>query len=119
MTGTTTDATRVRAASPEGVPDGPEGAPRARSDEHTDAPATPLGRSGGVKVCDDCGQEYPGPAYYTFPPYSCRTSNHDGDPIPHRGCTENLCPRCAGPYLEPDRRGDPRRPTQSAWKDAR
>lgn len=69
-----------------------------------------LGRSAGAKTCDDCCQEYAGPAYYTFQEDSCRTSDHDGPAVPHLGCTGNLCPRCAGPDLEPDRADDPRRP---------
>lgn len=70
-----------------------------------------LGRSAGPKTCDDCGQSYAGPAYYTFQEGECRTSRHDGPPTPHAGCTGNLCPRCAGPDLEPDRANDARRPS--------
>lgn len=73
-----------------------------------------LGLQAGVKTCDDCTTEYAGPAYYTFPPSECRTSRHDGPSTPHAGCTGNLCPRCAGPDLEPDRAGDPRRPAKVA-----
>lgn len=68
-----------------------------------------LGLQAGVKTCDDCTEEYAGPAYYTFLPEACVTSDRDGPPKPHAGCTGNLCPRCAGPYLEPDRAGDARR----------
>jgi len=63
-----------------------------------------LGVQPGVKTCDDCTEQYAGPAYYTFPTSECRTSDHDGEATPHEGCTGNLCPRCAGPDLEPDPR---------------
>jgi len=97
-------------ASPEGPPGGPERPPREPIDEHTmSASATSLGRPAGVKICDDCLQEYAGPGYYTFHPRYCKTTNHKGEAFAHLGCTGNLCPRCAGPYLEPDRRDDPRR----------
>lgn len=48
-------------------------------------------------LCDDCGLPYPGPAYYSF--------DDDG--------SGNLCPACAGPHLEPDTDGDPRRPEET------
>lgn len=70
---------------------------------------TTLGRPAGMKTCDDCQEEYAGPAYYTFLPTECVTSDHDGPARAHLGCTGNLCPRCAGPDLEPDRPDDPRR----------
>lgn len=75
-----------------------------------------LGRAAGVKTCDDCGAEYAGPAYRTFLAAECVTSNHDGPPSPHPGCTENLCPRCAG-TLEPDRADDPRSPARRTQVD--
>lgn len=75
---------------------------------HADARATPLGRPGGGKVCDDCGDEYAGPAYYTFHPRDCVVWKREGLRFPHEGCTGNLCPRCASD-LEPDRKNDPRR----------
>lgn len=71
-----------------------------------------LGLSASTKTCDDCGDAYAGPAYYTFLESECRTSDHDGPTTQHLGCTGNLCPRCAGPDLEPDRRDDERRPTR-------
>jgi len=97
-------------ASPEMGPGGPERPGMYDTDDTpTIAHSTPLGRPAGAKICDDCGKEYAGPAYYTFHPKDCKTSRHRGRPIPHAGCTGNLCPRCAGPYLEPDRAGDSRR----------
>jgi hypothetical protein len=65
-------------------------------------------------TCDDCGLAYAGPAYYTFDPEGC---GHDMGPtgggryiwMPHGDCTGNLCPACAGPYIEPDHENDPRR----------
>lgn len=63
--------------------------------ERIDAPAR----------CDDCRAQYTGPAYYTFDRESCMAGSDDG-----HDCTGNLGPECAGPYLEPDRPDDPRRP---------
>jgi len=97
-------------ASPEMGPGGPERPGMYDTgDTPTIAHSTSLGRPAGAKICDDCGKEYAGPAYYTFHPKDCKTSNHRGEALPHAGCTGNLCPRCAGPYLEPDRASDPRR----------
>jgi hypothetical protein len=59
--------------------------------------------------CDDCDKTYGGAPYYTFDPDDC-TADCD----PHLDCTGNICPRCAGPYLEPDQPGDPRRPKAPA-----
>jgi hypothetical protein len=58
-------------------------------------------------ICDDCEQSYPGPAYYTFDPMGCShtTDGEEGDE-----CTGNLCPSCAGIWLDPDQPGDTRRP---------
>jgi hypothetical protein len=93
-------------------PGGPESSPGdAPGDTRMSARGTSLGRPAGMKECDDCMQQYPGPAYYTFHPRDCKTSNHRGEAFPHVGCTGNLCPRCAGPDLEPDRPDDPRRPS--------
>ena len=58
--------------------------------------------------CDDCGKTYEGRPYYTFDPKDCTA-----DADPHLGCTGNICPRCAGPDLEPDLLDDPRRPKRS------
>lgn len=85
----------------------------AHSVHHKGGTVMTYGLVAGVKVCDDCCTEYAGPAYYTFPSDECRTSDHDGAATPHLGCTGNLCPRCAGPDLEPDRAGDPRRPVRA------
>ncbi len=70
--------------------------------------------------CDDCRQWYLGPAYYTL-----GTGYADGDGVvsgvfgdgesglvhasDRSVCTGSLCPRCAGPDLEPDVSGDARR----------
>ena len=92
------------------------------------------------ETCDDCGRDYPGPVYYSFDPEACvstRTWSQMGERvepyltaddiahgeiahgedalIPHDDdCTGNLCPACAGPHLEPDQPGDPRRPAHQA-----
>jgi hypothetical protein len=58
-------------------------------------------------ICDDCREAYLTPAYYVFEPEGCTV---DDEGTPHEGCTGNLCPACAGPYLEPDKPDDPRRP---------
>jgi hypothetical protein len=68
-----------------------------------------------METCDDCHKQYPGPAYYTFEADGCNVIEVDAitgaeTPVPH-DCTENMCPDCAGPYLEPDTDGDPRRPS--------
>lgn len=57
-------------------------------------------RAISAPTCDDCGKEYAAPAYYTFP------IEYAGD----HECTGNLCPECAGPFLEPDNSEDRRRP---------
>ena len=66
-----------------------------------------------LPICDDCGVAYVGPPYYTFEPDSCDETETDIDgrttEIPHP-CTGNMCPSCAGPYLDPDFDDDPRRP---------
>jgi len=68
-------------------------------------------------VCDDCHEAYMEPAYYTFEVSACKTteSTPDGETvIDHmntlEGCTGNLCPDCAGPYIAPDVLPDPRDP---------
>jgi hypothetical protein len=81
--------------------------------------------------CDDCGREYEWPPYYTFPEESC-VSTRDfmqlgerveaswpaEDGIEHGDdCTGNLCPACAGPYLEPDDPSDWRRPIDNELPD--
>ena len=65
-----------------------------------------LDSAGEMFRCDDCGKEYAGPAYYTFDSEACVSGND----IPHVGCSGNVCPACAGPYLEPDAPDDSRRP---------
>lgn len=59
-----------------------------------------------MKICDDCRKEYAGPAYYTFPPELCGGYHDHTTPQ----CTGNICPDCAGPFLEPDEPDDVRRP---------
>jgi len=80
-----------------------------------------------TETCDDCYLEYPGPVYYTFDPDACvstrdavqegerhpLTDNPDEEIVHGDDCTGNLCPSCAGPYLEPDQPGDPRRPKEA------
>jgi len=65
-----------------------------------------------VNTCDDCGKDYPGEPYYTFEAESCNTVDIiDGAEVAvDHDCTENICPECAGPFLEPDIYLDPRRP---------
>jgi len=77
-----------------------------------------------TETCDDCGRDYPGPVYYTFDPDACistrdavqegerrpLTDDPDEEIVHGDDCTGNLCPSCAGPYLEPDDPDDPRRP---------
>jgi hypothetical protein len=86
------------------------------------------------QTCDDCGQDYPGPVYYSFDPEACVSTREwvqegarveppisvgsgnvtEDDLIPHGDdCTGNLCPACAGPHLEPDDEADPRRPKEA------
>ena len=59
-------------------------------------------------ICDDCGEAYMSPMYYTFEPSDCHVDDDDG---PHKGCTGNLCPSCAGPDIDPYDLHDPRRPS--------
>lgn len=67
-----------------------------------------------MNTCDDCLREYPGKPYYTFEPEGCEDEMplHLGETeqvtTPHASCTGNLCPECAGPYLEPDDPDDDR-----------
>ena len=78
-----------------------------------------------MEQCDDCKQEYEGPAYYTFDIEACQVTDqyeaiigeavtgiYDGGLMkPHAAeCTGNVCPECAGDFLEPDDPDDPRRP---------
>ncbi len=65
----------------------------------------------GAEVCDDCGQAYPGPAYYSVGE-GCELweETPDGATRLEHECTGNICPDCAGPFLEPDLENDPRRP---------
>ena len=58
-------------------------------------------------ICDDCGEAYPDPPYYTFPTEACSESMGDLIPKPHKGCTGNLCPTCAYDLM-PDDIDDPR-----------
>lgn len=60
--------------------------------------------------CDDCRAVYTGLPYYTFDPADCTEQLGDDRPEPHPNCTGNICPACAGPHLNPDHEGDPRRP---------
>jgi hypothetical protein len=71
--------------------------------------------------CDDCRHYYDGPVYYTLGTDNVfgdgkRCLVHDDDGT---SCTGNLCPRCAGPYLEPDAPGDERRPIARHGHEAR
>lgn len=61
-----------------------------------------------MECCDDCGGLYQAPAYYTFDEDSCRLTVGGVD-TPHP-CTGNICPQCAGPFMEPDMEHDPRKP---------
>jgi len=60
-------------------------------------------------ICDECSQEYEGPAYYTL-----EEDHHPPEEttLAIEVCTGNLCPECAGPFLEPDDPDDPRRPAE-------
>ena len=63
-------------------------------------------------TCDDCRKTYPGPPYYTFETEGCNEAeeiNGVWTPVAH-DCTENICPQCAGPFMEGDMENDPRRP---------
>lgn len=64
-------------------------------------------------ICDDCHEAYPDPPYYSFD-MECVVTETDPvtgieEMIDHT-CTNNLCPDCAGPYLEPENEDDPRKP---------
>lgn len=69
-----------------------------------------------MNKCDDCERTYPGTPYYTFDPEGCEdevvTEVRQGvylrETVSHRDCTGNLCPECAGPFLEPDDPDDDR-----------
>ena len=64
-------------------------------------------------ICDDCREAYLEPPYYEFDPDGCTDDEPHGDYEPHGDdCTGNVCPDCAGPYLDPDNPGDPRRPSE-------
>lgn len=54
-----------------------------------------------TQTCQDCGRPYAGGPYYST-------------------MTGTICPSCAGPYLDPDRPGDLRRPLMDgdAWEHA-
>ncbi len=63
-----------------------------------------------MEQCDDCGNWYPGPAWFTFPEDACTTgTDYNGNEIYHmdslEGCTGNLCPDCID---HPDDPEDPR-----------
>jgi hypothetical protein len=86
-------------------------------------------------VCDDCYKPYEGPVYYTFDRARCVSTLSSPDPtwpdytqmgeriepfwpdefsVEHGSdCTGNLCPSCAGPYLDPDDPFDDRRPIEA------
>ena len=66
-----------------------------------------------MNKCDDCGKIYQGPPYYTFDAEGCNTVDIIGgaEVAVDHDCTENICPECAGPFLEPDEENDPRRPS--------
>lgn len=59
-------------------------------------------------TCDECGKQYEGPVYYTLD----EDSHPPGDNLAVEPCTGNLCPSCAGPFLNPDDPDDPRRPKE-------
>ncbi len=66
-------------------------------------------------ICDDCRHAYLEPVYYTFEVEAC-IQDSGGYETPHadseEGCTGNMCPECAGSYLDPDDPDDPRRPEE-------
>lgn len=66
--------------------------------------------SAASAICDDCRKSYVGPAYYKLDPRTCPANDPANDGLPHAGCTGNLCPDCAGPFLVPDDPNDSRRP---------
>jgi hypothetical protein len=63
-----------------------------------------------LNTCDDCGVTCPGAIYYSLDPETCSVDPEFNEPAPHEGCTGNLGPECAGPFLVPDQPDDPRRP---------
>lgn len=63
------------------------------------------------EVCDDCGKEYPGPAYYVFEADGCMSGTDEL----HVPCTGNLCPSCAWD-LVPDDTTDPRWEIDTVYK---
>lgn len=67
-----------------------------------------------TRICDECRQPYEGPSYYTYGTDARDPETWSGTHGSPRDCTDNLCPTCAGPYLEPDIPGDPRRPEAPA-----
>ena len=72
-----------------------------------------------METCDDCRQQYEGPAYYTFDPEECMTNVLDTGElvaftVPHYKCTGNIGP-CCGDELMPDDEDDPRRPWQNTY----
>lgn len=60
------------------------------------AQAVPWQHVADRAVCDDCGDWYAAPAYYTFDTPDCTVENGAHD------CSGNVCPRCCGPDMEPD-----------------
>jgi hypothetical protein len=66
-----------------------------------------------VNTCDDCRVDYPGEPYYTFDADGCTYFEMvDGvSTLADHDCTENICPTCTGPFLEPDDEMDPRKPS--------
>ena len=63
-------------------------------------------------ICDDCGNAYLSPRYYTFDPRDCIADDGISGEHRHEGCTGNMCPPCAGSFIEPDDENDPRRPKE-------
>ena len=59
--------------------------------------------------CDDCRKTYTGQPYYTFDEAGCNEVDIiDGAEVAvEHDCTGNLCPECAGPFLDPDEGNDP------------
>ena len=57
-------------------------------------------------ICDDCKAAYLAPRYYSF------SECFDEDEKQHEDCTGNMCPSCAGSFIEPDDENDPRRPKE-------
>lgn len=66
-----------------------------------------------MPVCDDCGLAYEGPVYYTVEPPDPDDPEAAGDWHDDGSeCTGSFCPKCAGPFLEPDDPNDPRKPKE-------